>query len=169
MTTLIDKYLAADLIIWSFPLYYFGIPSKTKAFLDRLLPINLPFMVERKDGGCGHPDRYDMNGKKYFLISTCGFYSTENNYEALLRQFEILYGENLTKIICTEGEFLHVPELQERTAQYLSYVKQAGKEYSENFEISHETQEKLAELLCPPKDFIEAVNASWKINETKWK
>jgi len=46
---------------------------------DRQLPMNLPFMTEREDGmGSGsHPSRYDMSGKRYILISTCGFYSAE--------------------------------------------------------------------------------------------
>ncbi len=44
MPSLMQKYLDADLIIWSFPLYYFGMPSKIKAFLDRLLPTNQPII-----------------------------------------------------------------------------------------------------------------------------
>lgn len=167
MGELIDKYLAADLIVWSFPLYYYGMPSKLKAFLDRMLPTNLPFMSEREDGGCGHVPRYDMSGKKYILISTCGFYSTENNYDALFRQFEILYGEDLTKIICTEGELFRVPQLEGRTAEYLSYAKKAGVEYSENFEISDEIQNKLSELLYSPEVFVKMADASWEISDPK--
>lgn len=62
----IEKYRNADLIIWSFPLYYFGMPSKTKAFLDRLLPINLPAIDIHDDGTNGHPSRYDLSHQRIF-------------------------------------------------------------------------------------------------------
>ena len=51
MAELISKILAADLIIWSFPLYYFGLPSRLKALMDRLLPMNLPFMLQDAQSG----------------------------------------------------------------------------------------------------------------------
>ena len=57
MKEMIPKLLEADVIIWSFPLYYFGMPSGIKAFMDRMLPMNLPFMSEREDGGSAHPPR----------------------------------------------------------------------------------------------------------------
>jgi len=42
MTELLNLYICADLVIWSFPLYYFGMPSGIKAFLDRQMPLNFP-------------------------------------------------------------------------------------------------------------------------------
>ena len=38
---IIEQILEADLIIWSFPLYYFGLPSRLKALMDRQLPMSL--------------------------------------------------------------------------------------------------------------------------------
>ncbi len=73
MEELLEQYIKADLLIWSFPLYYFGMPSKMKAFLDRTLPTNLPYMRVNKKGTCGHPSRYDLSQQRYVLISTCGF------------------------------------------------------------------------------------------------
>lgn len=165
MQDLIQKYVGADVVIWSFPLYYFGMPSKLKAFLDRTLPINLPFIELSESGTCRHPSRYDMSGKRYVLISTCGFSSVENNYEALLKQFEIMYGENLTKIICAEGELFRASQLRKRTGEYLSYARQAGREYAASGFISADTEKKLSQLLYPPEAFIEMANASWGIRE----
>ena len=54
MQDLIQKYVGADVVIWSFPLL-FGMPSKLKAFLDRTLPINLPFIELSESGTCRHP------------------------------------------------------------------------------------------------------------------
>lgn len=167
MQNLIPKYLNADLVIWSFPLYYFGMPSKLKAFLDRMLPTVLPLIELTESGSCRHPSRYDMSGKRFILISTCGFCSVENNYEALLKQFEIIYGENLTKIICTEGELFRGPQRDKRTGKYLSYVRKAGKEYATSDCITHDTQKKLSEPLYPPEAFVEMVNTGWCIRDSR--
>lgn len=165
MPGLTEKYINADIIIWSFPLYYFGMPSKAKAFLDRLLPTNLPFMTANEDNTSGHPPRYDLSRQRCVLISTCGFYSTKNNYDALLRQFEIMFGNRLVKIICTEGELFRVPQLSARISDYLSHVKKAGEEFALQGSFSEETQNKLSELLYPPEAFVEMANASWEIQE----
>jgi len=167
MAEYIPKVLAADLLIWSFPLYYFGMPSKTKMFLDRLLPTTLPYMVEREAGGTTHPYRYELSHQKHLLISTSGLYSTQNNYDSLLKQFEILYYGHYDKIICTEGELFRVPQLSKRTNQYLGYVKQAGIDYASSGKISEESKNHLEELLYPAQEFIQMADASWKIAESK--
>ena len=165
MEGLIEKYIKADLIVWGFPLYYFGMPSKIKAFLDRLLPTNLPYMDLNADGTSGHAPRYDLSHQSYVLISTCGFYATKHNYDALISQFEIMYGDKLTKIIRTEGELLKVPQLESRISQYLTHVKEAGKEFSKQGSIEVDTQEKLNELLYSPEVFIKMADANWVISE----
>lgn len=166
MNRVMQEYIESDLIIWSFPLYYFSMPSQTKALLDRLLPLNLPFMDKNKNDGASHVERYNMDNKKYVLISTCGFHSRENNYEALIKQFEILYGkEGFSKIICTEGELLRVEELKFKTDEYLENVYVAGQEYVKDSKFSTDTEKKLKELFFPPEVFIEMANTSWNINE----
>ena len=160
MNDFINKYIESDLIIWSFPLYYFGMPSKVKAFMDRLLPLNLPYMNKEEKNGASHVARYDLKNKKYLLISTCGFHSRENNYEGLIKQFEILCGENLETIICTEGELLKVEELRGITNKYLENVYEGAREYYENKKISKSTKEKLNELFFPPEIYIEMANNS---------
>lgn len=168
MDELLPKIIDADLIIWSFPLYYYGMPSQIKALLDRNLPLNLPFMTERPDSGCTHPRRYEGKSADHVLISTCGFYSIENNYEALIKQFDILFGKDYTKILCPEGELFAHRELHGRTDEYLAYAKRAGREYAAGKTISRETAEKLSALLYDPGQFVAMANASWEVqDETK--
>ncbi|WP_242951893.1 NAD(P)H-dependent oxidoreductase [Clostridium felsineum] len=166
MKELITKYINADLIIWSFPLYYFGMPSKVKAFLDRMLPIHLPYISINDDETSCHPLRYDLSHQRYILISTCGLYGTKNNYEALLKQFEFIFKDRLTKIICPEGELFSIPQIDGRTSRFLTHVKQAGKEFSTNGVFSEHTKRELNKLLLPPKIFIELVNTSWSITDS---
>ena len=90
MQTVIEKLMESDLILWSFPLYYFNVPGILKNLIDRQLPMSLPFMSARQDGyGSGsHEARYDMEGKRHVLISTCGFYSASENYDSVSRMFD---------------------------------------------------------------------------------
>ena len=130
MQTVLDKLLWADLTIWSFPLYYFSLPGKLKTLIDRQLPLNLPFMSSDVEGG-GHPSRYDMSGKKTVLVSTCGFYTAKSNYESVTAQFDKICGKgNYTALFTGQGELFRVPELANRTGEYLAVVRQAGLEYS---------------------------------------
>jgi multimeric flavodoxin WrbA len=163
MEKVIEKLLWSDLAVWSFPLYYFGMPGKLKMLMDRQLPMSLPFMVKDADGG-GHPSRYDMSGKKTVLISTCGFYTAADNYDAVRAQFDRLYGKSgYTAIFCGEGELFRVPELRARTDEYLSYVREAGKEYISGG-ISQETSKRLSELLYPRDVFERMADASWGVS-----
>lgn len=165
MQTILEKLLWADLTIWSFPLYYFSLPGKLKTVIDRQLPLTLPFMVSGAEGG-GHPARYDMSGKRTVLISTCGFYTAQSNYDSVTAQFDKICGKgNYTTLFCGEGELFSVPELSSRTDEYLSFVRQAGQEYISGG-IREETEAKLHQLLYPRDVFERMADASWGISQT---
>ena len=51
---ILDLYRASDLIIWSFPLYCYGMPSHLKALLDRTIPLMKMDMVQLSDGRVQH-------------------------------------------------------------------------------------------------------------------
>ena len=94
MAAAIESYVTADLVVWSFPLYYYALPGQLKCFLDRTVPINRPVMCDRTDGkGNGkHVTRYDQSHQRHVLISTCGFFSPKGNYDAVLAQFDLMLG-----------------------------------------------------------------------------
>ncbi|MBQ9854128.1 MAG: flavodoxin family protein [Bacilli bacterium] len=164
MQEVIEKLLWADITIWSFPLYYFSVPSKLKTLIDRQLPMVLPFMVKDAESG-SHPARYDMSNKRNVLISTCGFYTTEGNYDAVISMFNHLLGkDNYEKIFCSQGELFRVPELSKRTNEYLGYVKNAGQEYITS-KIKETTRNKLNTLLFPKETFEAMADASWGVEK----
>lgn len=167
MQQIIEKQLWADLIIWSFPLYYFNVPGTLKNMIDRQLPMNLPFMSERSDGfGSGsHDSRYDMSGKSHVLISTCGFYSAEGNYDSVRSMFDHFLGcGNYETIFCGQGELFRVKELSARTDEYLAIVKQAGHEFAQGG-ISEKTTDLLQQLLYPKDVFERMADASWGVSK----
>lgn len=115
MADVIGGMLWADVILWSFPLYYFSVPGPLKNLMDRQLPMAQPFMVSDAESG-GHPARFDMTGKRHVVISTCGFYTAKGNYDGVNAIFDHLCGKgNYTAIYCGQGELFRVPELKERT------------------------------------------------------
>lgn len=169
MQTVIGKQLKADIILWSFPLYYFNVPGILKNLIDRQLPMSLPFMSSREDGyGSGsHDSRYNMEGKRHVLISTCGFYSAEGNYDSVLRMFDHFLGKgNYETVFCGQGELFRVKELSARTEEYLDAVKVAGAEYAETGMISAKTDAVLRTLLYPREVFEKMADASWGIDRT---
>lgn len=162
MAAVLDEMIAADLIVWSFPLYYFGMPGPIKTLLDRCLPLNLPWIESGPDGRAGHPRRYPEAQAETLLISTCGFYTIENNVEALSRQFDLAFGE-CHKLFCPEGELFSHPELRAQTSAYLAQVKQAGQEYARTRTLSAHVLKRLSEPLIPRDAFLTMANASWEI------
>ena len=167
MAIVLKKILWADLIIYSFPLYYFNVPGILKNLIDRQLPMVLPFMSEREDGvGSGsHDARYDMSRKRYILISTCGFYSAKGNYDSVLQMFDHICGKgNYEKIFCGQGELFRVKELHGRTDEYLKLVEKAGIEYASG-KIQEDTKLKLEELLFQKEVFEKMADASWGVSK----
>ncbi|MGN0140620.1 MAG: flavodoxin family protein [Roseburia sp.] len=167
MAGVLEKLLWADVTVWSFPLYYYTVPGGLKNLIDRQLPMALPFMVEREDGmGNGsHPSRYDMSGKRTVVISTCGFYTAEGNYDGVCSLFDHMCGKDrYTTVFCGQGELFRVPELSQRTNEYLEYVKTAGREYVGGG-VSGKTRENLNQLLYPKEIFERMADASWGIEK----
>lgn len=159
MAGVIEKILAADVLIWSFPLYYFSIPGQLKLLIDRQLPMSLPFMTDTESGG--HPSRYDRSGQRQVVISTCGFYTAEGNYDAVDAQFSRLCSAGgYTSVYCGQGELFRVPALRQRTDAYLELVKQAGAEFVRGA-ISAETACALRQPLFPRAVFEQMADASW--------
>ena len=181
MQQVLDGQLWADVIIWSFPLYYYNVPGMLKNLIDRQLPMVLPFMADRQDGvGNGsHEVRYDMTAKKNVLISTCGFYTASDNYDSVLRMFDHICGkDNYETIFCGQGELFRVEELSARTAEYLAVVKQAGREFGEGSVaadsiaaagIAADTKESLRQFLYPKEVFEAMADASWGISREEGK
>jgi multimeric flavodoxin WrbA len=159
MAGILEKLKAADLIVWSFPLYYFSVPGGLKNLIDRQLPLNLPFMTGAESGG--HPSRYGNAHRRHVVISTCGFYTSEGNYAAVDAMFGRYCGD-FERIYCGQGELFSIPELRTRTEEYLARVKQAGAEYLRGG-ITAETRAALGVLLYPKDVFESMADASWGV------
>ncbi len=155
----------ADIIIWSFPLYCYGVPGKLKTLIDRQIPMVLPFITSREDGvsDSRHPERYESKEQRQVLVSTCGFYTAEKDYSAVTSMFDLLDGvDGYETVFCGQGELFHVedPYVQQLTSKYLNVVKRAGSEYASG-KIEDSTSQELKQPPLPRKVFEKMANSSW--------
>ena len=160
-----EKNIAAvrrsDIIILSFPLYFFGMPSQVKAFLDRCLPLMKPYQGNASDSRPSfHTLRDESLKEKHFVvISSCGFVSAEEQYQPLKKQLDLLLGsEKYTTLFCPEGELFVVPQPVRQRERYLEDIKKAGAEFSEHLLLTEQTKKKIAMPMLSPRGF-EAVTA----------
>ena len=80
---ILDLYTKADVVIWSFPLYCYSMPSHLKAVLDRTIPLVKMRMVEESDGTIRHEALADFSRIHTLVICGCGFPDWEGNFDAL--------------------------------------------------------------------------------------
>lgn len=151
------KIQMADVIIESFPLYFFGMPSQLKAMTDRCLPMMLPYGGGFDESGhiLFHELRdKGMTKKKLVIISSCGYAEAEIMYEALVRQLDLICGKGkYTHIFCPQGELFYSGMAARQQKAYLEAVKAAGAEFGENMRIEGSALEKLKKPLLSPKGF----------------
>ncbi len=167
MSVLYDKIKAADIIIESFPLYFFGMPSILKAMTDRCLPFMLPYMgnVAENETSSFHELRYkEFEQKKFVIISTCGYVKSAPMYPALIKQLDLICGEgNYTAIFCPEGELFTAEKAERQREGYLKDVAEAGREFAGKLSLSRETYSKLSKPILSPKGFETITLAHWRM------
>lgn len=149
---ILDLYPEMDLIIWSFPLYCYGMPSRIKAVLDRTIPLN-QMKMEIVDGRTRHLPMVDFSKIHTVVISGCGFPNYEHNFEGLSRQCDLCFG-NLTKIFVPETPLLNIPEAKPVADLKIAAFECAGAEYAENFSLASETIENLQSLMISKEEYI---------------
>jgi len=165
MDEILEKRIAADIIVWSFPLYVFNVPGRLKNLIDRQLPMKMPGMDKGREHG-GHPSRYDLAHQRHVIISTCGFWTIEGNYDSTTKMFDRYHGaEKNTYIFCSQGGLFGKEEPKSFVDVYLEIVKRAGQEYVDSG-ISEITAAELASPILPRDIYESAADASWGIENT---
>lgn len=160
------KTFAADLVVYSFPLFYYALPSKLKAYVERQLPTVAPFMKGQKNYlvNGGHPPRFELNYKT-LLISTCGFYPTEKSYDAVRAQFDMICGDDgWDELFVGEGELFCKSLARRRCDARLDLIRQAGIEYASDGKISKDTLAKATSHIFPPDMYAAMADEGWNNN-----
>jgi putative sterol carrier protein/putative NADPH-quinone reductase len=166
MPELLEKTTEASTIVFATPLYIFTVSGLMKDFMDRMLPLLQPFIIDRGDQYI-HPMRDAENWpKKFVLISNCGF-PEYHHFSGLQETFRLFTSSPDTElagmICCAGGELLRQPALQDKVAWYLEAARKAGREIVEQGAIGTETQAVLDRpLVDDPAVYANMANASWE-------
>lgn len=150
MHALLEKMLASDLLIFSFPLYCYGMPAPLKALIDRTLPLS-SMQMQRVDGRYEHVGQADYSHLRYIMICGCGFPNSRQNFEPAVAQFKMMFRDDHTIITVPESPMFNAPEAAPVTGLRLELLRQAGRQYAERGYIDADL---LAEITSPmiPED-----------------
>ena len=157
MKEILRRIPESDLLIFSFPLYAYGMPAPMKAMIDRLLPLTSMEMRE-VDGSYRHVGQTDLSHIKYVMICGGGFPNSRNNFEPAVSQFIKLFPGDHTIITIPESPMFNAPEAAPVTVPRLELVKEAGKQYAEDLRVSEKLFEEIGTPMIPEEQYAKIVN-----------
>ena len=159
MRAILEEILDSDLLIWSYPLYCYGMPAPLKALLDRTLPLSSMAMQKVGDR-YEHVGQADFSHLRYLMICGCGFPNSRHNFEPAVAQFKLCFPGNHTIITVPESPMFNAPEAAVVTVPRLELVKKAGKQYAENGIISDDLMKEITSPMIPEEQYTEIVNGT---------
>lgn len=155
---ILEKYISADVIIFSFPLYCYAMPSHVKAFVDRLLPLGKMTMKEI-DGRLHHVPLVDTSKKKMIFIIGSGFPNFEGNFESIKLMIKAKFGSKSEIICVSEAPALNQKEAEPVTKPLIEKFRVAGEHFAKYMEITPETKKELEVPMIPNDEYIKIVNS----------
>lgn len=165
MEELLNKIVAADIMVYATPLYYYTVTGLMKDFMDRMLPLNKGNLVN-VDGQYSHPKRYKKNSSKVVVISNCGF-PDRSNFSGLIETFKVMTkGTINASILCAQGGILNSIksnyELTQMYAPFFEALRNAGKEVVELGHIKEETQKIIDNDVINTEVYLNNANKNWE-------
>lgn len=157
MRQILEEILPSDLLIWSFPLYCYGMPAPMKALLDRTLPLSSMAMQKVGDR-YEHVGQADFSHLRYLMICGCGFPNSRHNFEPAVAQFQLCFPGNHTIITVPESPMFNAPEAAVVTEPRLALVKKAGKQYAGTGEIDPALLAEIGTPMIPEEQYAAIVN-----------
>lgn len=159
MTGILAEIRTADVLIWSFPLYCYSMPSPLKAVLDRTLLLSRLRMIE-ENGRVRHEGKSDRTGQRILVISGCGFPDWKGNFDALRIMCRNCFGASARVICVPETPMMNVPEAAAVADPLRERFTEAGKEYARTGALSDETAQELEKPMIPSGQYIAIVNGT---------
>ena len=160
-----EKILESDIIILSFPLYFFGVSSKMKTLIDRLLPFKYPYngRLATKEQMAILDFRPSFDGKNFVIVSSCAHASTEYVFEGVEKQFDLIFESgNYSAVFCPQGEILKLEQMKSILNAYLNKVHKAGEEFGREGAFSEQTAKLMRSTLVPPKAVEKMMTGYWQ-------
>ena len=158
MRAILEEILSSHLLIWSFPLYCYGMPAPLKALLDRTLPLSS--MAMRKVGErYEHVGQADFAHLRYLMICGCGFPNSRRNFEPAVAQFKLCFPGEHTILTIPESPMFNAPEAAAVTKPRLALVKRAGEQYARTGRIEDTLLAEIGTPMIPEEQYAAIVNS----------
>lgn len=157
MHDILKEILESDLLLFSFPLYGYGMPASLKNLIDRTMPLSSMAMTkvgERYE----HVGQADYSHLRYLMICGCGFPNSKHNFEPAVAQFKLLFPNGHTIITVPESPMFNAPEAASVTVPRLELVKQAGCQYAESGVIDNGLLEQIRLPMIPEEIYAKIAN-----------
>ena len=157
MRSILEEILESDLLVFSFPLYCYGMPAPLKALLDRTLPLSSMAMHKVGDR-YEHMGQADFSRLHYLMICGCGFPNSTHNFEPAIAQFKLCFPNNRTIITVPESPMFNAPEAAVVTKPRLELVRNAGKGYAISGTIDDILLTEICSPMIPEETYASIVN-----------
>ena len=157
MKELLEEILGSDILIFSFPLYCYGMPAPLKAVIDRTLPLS-SMAMQKVGERYEHVEQADFSHLKYLMICGCGFPNSQHNFEPAVAQFKLCFPNHHTIITVPESPMFNAPEAASVTKPRLELLRQAGRKYAETGKIEPELLEQIGSPMIPEEVYAQIVN-----------
>ena len=157
MRGILEEILKSDLLIFSFPLYCYGMPAPLKAIVDRILPLS-KMTMEKVGDRYEHVGQADYSHLRYLMISGCGFPNSRQNFEPAVAQFKLMFPCDHTIITVPESPMFNVPEAAVVTGPRLELVKEAGRQYAKTGRIDPDLLSAIYSPMIPEAQYAAIVN-----------
>lgn len=141
---------SADVVIESYPLYFFGMPGTMKVFTDRMLGMMCTYRGQKAPEGeeSFHGIRNPKPNQKFVVISSCAYTDADTIYESLLKQYDCICGKNhYTAILVPQLKTLIDLKNEDKINRFLEKFKEAGSTFAKEGFLNEET---LTHLKKPP-------------------
>ena len=161
MRAILDEILESDLLLFSFPLYCYGMPAPLKALLDRTMPLS-SLAMKKVGERYEHVGQADFSRLHYMMICGCGFPNSKHNFEPAIAQFKLCFPGNHTILTIPESPMFNVPEAAIVTEPRLALVRQAGKQYAQTGRIDEALLSEIGSPMIPEEQYAAIVNGGIK-------
>ena len=157
MRDILEQILASDLLLFSFPLYCYGMPAMLKNLIERTLPLS-SLAMQKVGDRYEHVGQADFSHLKYVMICGCGFPNSTHNFEPAVAQFRLMFPGNHTIITVPESPMFNAPEAAVVTVPRLELVKEAGRQYAKTGAIDPSMLAQIGSPMIPEETYAQIVN-----------
>ncbi|MGN1025692.1 MAG: flavodoxin family protein [Faecousia sp.] len=159
MRSILEQILASDLLLFSFPLYCYGMPAMLKNLIDRTLPLSSLAMQKVGDRYV-HVGQADFSRLQYLMICGCGFPNSAHNFEPAVAQFKLMFPCGHTILTVPESPMFNAPEAAVVTVPRLELVREAGRQYAKTGAIDEGFLAQIGSPMIPEETYAKIVNGS---------